>query len=69
MQELARNEATVAEVRTAANACRSFDVQTIAQSVEDAPTLNALRKLDITFAQGYGISHPSPLGRMSNAAA
>ena len=69
MQELASNEATVAEVRTAANACRSFDVQTIAQSVEDAPTLNALRKLDITFAQGYGISHPSPLGRMSNAAA
>jgi EAL domain-containing protein (putative c-di-GMP-specific phosphodiesterase class I) len=44
-------------------------VQTIAQSVENAPTLNALRKLDITFAQGYGISRPSPLGRMNNAAA
>ena len=69
MQELSRNEATVAAVRTAASACRSFDVQTIAQNIENARTLNVLRKLDITFAQGYGIARPSPLGRMNNAAA
>lgn len=61
IQELAHNEAAVAEVKTAAHACRSFDVQTIAQHVENAPTLNLLRKLNVSFAQGYGISRPGPL--------
>ena len=62
IQELAHSEAAVAEVRTAAHACRSFEVQTIAQNVEDAPTLKLLRKIDVGFAQGYGISRPGPLG-------
>jgi EAL domain-containing protein (putative c-di-GMP-specific phosphodiesterase class I) len=35
-------------------------VQTIAQYVESAPTLTLLRKFDIDFAQGYGISKPVP---------
>ena len=69
IQDLATSEATVAEVRTAVNACRSFDVQTIAQNVENAPTLNLLRKLEISFAQGYGIARPGPLGRMNKPAA
>ena len=55
------DHAAAAEVRTAARACRSFDVQTIAQYVESAPTLTVLRKLEIDFAQGYGISKPAPL--------
>ncbi len=61
IQELTSNEAAAAEVKTAARACRTFDVQTIAQHVEDAPTLSLLRKLDVSFAQGYGISRPGPL--------
>ncbi len=61
IRNLATNEAAAAEVRTAARACRSFDVQTIAQYVESAPTLTLLRKLEIDFAQGYGISKPAPL--------
>jgi EAL domain-containing protein (putative c-di-GMP-specific phosphodiesterase class I) len=68
MQELAQSEATVAEVRAAANACRTFDVQTIAQNVENVPTLDLLRKLGIGFAQGYGIARPGPLGRMHKPA-
>lgn len=66
-QDLAESDATAAEVKMAVNACRSFDVRTIAQNVENAPTLNLLRKLDITFAQGYGIARPAPLGRMNSA--
>jgi EAL domain-containing protein (putative c-di-GMP-specific phosphodiesterase class I) len=69
IQDLATSETTAAEVKTAANACRSFDVQTIAQNVENAPTLNLLRKLDISLAQGYGIARPGLLGRMNNPAA
>jgi EAL domain-containing protein (putative c-di-GMP-specific phosphodiesterase class I) len=68
VQELAQSEAAVAEVKTAAHACRSFDVQTIAQNVENAPTLNLLRKLNINFAQGYGISRPGPLAKPAKAA-
>jgi len=68
IQELTHNEAAVAEVKTGARACRSFDVQTIAQHVEDAPTLNLLRKLDISFAQGYGISRPGPLRKAAKPA-
>ncbi len=62
VQELAHDKVVAAEVKTAAHACRSFGVHTIAQHVEDAPTLSLLRKLEVTFAQGYGISRPGPLG-------
>jgi len=62
IKEITHDKAVAAEVRTAVRACRTMDVQTIAQYVENAPTLNLLRKLDINFAQGYGISKPGPLG-------
>ena len=61
IRNLENNQAAEAEIRTAARACRSFDVQTIAQYVESAPTLTLLRKLKIDFAQGYGISKPAPM--------
>lgn len=61
VREIATSEATNAAVKTAVQACRSFDVQTIAQYVEDASTLNALRKAEVGFAQGYGIGRPAPL--------
>jgi EAL domain-containing protein (putative c-di-GMP-specific phosphodiesterase class I) len=63
IQQLAQSESAQVEVKTAARACQSFDVQTIGQFVENAPTLNALRKLNINFAQGYGISKPGLLMR------
>mgnify|MGYP003339416733 CR=1 FL=1 len=61
VNEIAVSEAVAAAVKTAAQACRSFDVQTIAQYVEDVPTLNALRRAEVGFAQGYGIGRPAPL--------
>ncbi len=63
IQELADNEEVAAEVKAAAGACRSINVQTIAQGVESAPTLSVLRKLDVNYAQGYGISRPGPLDK------
>lgn len=68
IKELTHDKAAAAEVKTAASACRTFDVQTIAQYVEDVPTLNLLRQLDIGFAQGYGISRPGPLGKLASGA-
>jgi diguanylate cyclase (GGDEF)-like protein/PAS domain S-box-containing protein len=36
-------------------------IRTIAESVEDAVTLEALREIGVDYAQGYGISMPEPL--------
>lgn len=36
-------------------------MQTIAESTENADIRNALRKLGVDFAQGYGVSHASPI--------
>lgn len=65
IRELLTNPAAAAEIKTAARVCKSFDVQTIAQYVELAPTLTLLRQNDIDFAQGYGISKPAPLASVT----
>jgi diguanylate cyclase (GGDEF)-like protein/PAS domain S-box-containing protein len=36
-------------------------IRTIAESVEDRPTLEALRDIGVDYAQGYGLSMPEPL--------
>ena len=36
-------------------------LKTVAEFVENEETLNALKEIDIDFAQGFGISKPGPL--------
>jgi diguanylate cyclase (GGDEF)-like protein/PAS domain S-box-containing protein len=36
-------------------------IRTIAESVEDSPTLEILRQIGVNYAQGYGLSLPEPL--------
>jgi diguanylate cyclase (GGDEF)-like protein/PAS domain S-box-containing protein len=36
-------------------------IRTIAESVEDNPTLEILRQIGVNYAQGYGLSMPEPL--------
>ena len=38
-----------------------MQIKTIAESVEDTPTLEALREMKVDFAQGHEIAHPLPL--------
>jgi len=38
-----------------------MDIRTIAESVEDRTTLEALRKIGVDYAQGYSLSMPEPL--------
>jgi diguanylate cyclase (GGDEF)-like protein/PAS domain S-box-containing protein len=40
-------------------------IRTVAESVEDAATLDAVRRLGIDFAQGYHIAEPEPLGTIA----
>jgi EAL domain-containing protein (putative c-di-GMP-specific phosphodiesterase class I) len=69
IRELAENEDAAAEVKAGAVACRAINVLTIAQGVESAPTLKALRTLDVNYAQGYGIARPGPLDKAPAAPA
>jgi PAS domain S-box-containing protein len=40
---------------------RQFQIETIAEGVEDQPTLDELQRLGIDYAQGYWIGRPAPL--------
>jgi PAS domain S-box-containing protein len=40
---------------------RQFNIETIAEGVEDQPTLEELRRLGVDYAQGYWTGRPAPL--------
>ena len=40
---------------------QAFGLQTVAEGVEDAATLQLLRALGVDFAQGYHIARPRPV--------
>lgn len=42
------------------NLAHTFGMTTIAEGVEDEPTIDVLRELDVGFAQGFGICRPKP---------
>jgi PAS domain S-box-containing protein len=44
---------------------RALGVRTIAEMVEDEPTVAMLRKLNVNFAQGFGISRPQLLADLN----
>ncbi len=55
----------------AATICRvakAIGIRTIAEMVEDEVTLKLLRKLEVDFAQGFGISRPQPLADLTGPA-
>jgi len=43
---------------------RQFKIQTIAEGVEDQPTLEELRRLGVNYAQGYWTGRPVPLSQV-----
>lgn len=48
-------------VKCVADVARMLEVKTVAEFVEDDATLQALKELQIDFAQGYLFARPSPL--------
>jgi EAL domain-containing protein (putative c-di-GMP-specific phosphodiesterase class I) len=61
VQNLLRNPAELARARALNAACQQMGVRTVAESVEDAATLSALRKMGVDYAQGFGLADPEPL--------
>jgi PAS domain S-box-containing protein len=48
---------------------KRFGLQTVAEGVEDQPTLDLLAQMDVDQAQGYHLGRPAPLAHAPNPAA
>jgi len=58
---LTRDSAEIAKLQKIQEICQSVGVQTICTQVEDSQTLEILRRLQVNYAQGFGIDRPRPL--------
>jgi EAL domain-containing protein (putative c-di-GMP-specific phosphodiesterase class I)/GGDEF domain-containing protein len=65
--DLLRNPQDQVLVRALVQVCKAYGIHTVAEFVQDEPTLGLLRELGVDYAQGYLIGRPtsfekSPLG-------
>ncbi|HZZ92009.1 MAG TPA: EAL domain-containing protein [Usitatibacter sp.] len=58
---VSRDRAAASRLQQLQQRCRSFGVQTICTQVEDPQTLEILRRIQVNYAQGFGIDRPRPL--------
>ncbi len=61
VRDLSTNPASHHVVEAIIALARSFDVKSVAEGVEDAETLQLLRRMGVDRAQGYHIGRPAPL--------
>jgi diguanylate cyclase (GGDEF)-like protein/PAS domain S-box-containing protein len=58
--DLVSSKASRNVVQAVVGLARDFGVQTVAEGVEDAETLELLARFGVDFAQGFHIAHPEP---------
>jgi EAL domain-containing protein (putative c-di-GMP-specific phosphodiesterase class I) len=56
--EILRDSVAMAKVKAIQRVCRTIGVRTIAEQVESEIALLALRRLEVDYAQGFGIAAP-----------
>ena len=61
IRDIVHEKMANAKVQAIVRACQTIGLKTIAQHVEDARTLDLLKRLGVDYAQGHGISKPGPL--------
>ncbi|HYH62655.1 MAG TPA: EAL domain-containing protein [Solirubrobacterales bacterium] len=59
--DLTSNTRSQNVVRAVVSLAKSFELETIAEGVEDAETVTALRGMEVDFAQGYLFAKPKPV--------
>jgi PAS domain S-box-containing protein len=64
VHDLARNSASRHVVEAMVSLAHGFGQETIAEGVEDEPTVAVLRELGVDHVQGYYIGPPGPVGRV-----
>ncbi len=61
VRDVAYNPASRTVVEAIVRLAKGFDLETVAEGVEDQATLDEVRGLGVDFAQGYHIGRPAPL--------
>jgi EAL domain-containing protein (putative c-di-GMP-specific phosphodiesterase class I) len=61
VRNLLRDDKDRHVVQAIIGVARQFKIKTIAEGVEDQPTLEELRRMGADYAQGYWIGRPVPL--------
>jgi diguanylate cyclase (GGDEF)-like protein/PAS domain S-box-containing protein len=62
VRDLTSNEASRHVVQAVVSLAGDFGLQTVAEGVEDAETLELLKRFGVDFAQGFHIARPEPFG-------
>ncbi|GAA2641405.1 EAL domain-containing protein [Paractinoplanes durhamensis] len=67
--DLVENTQDQVLVRALVQVCQAYGIHTVAEFVQDEPTLRLLRELGVDYVQGYLIGRPAPLlsGRLPTA--
>src|SRR5690606_18045959 len=67
IRDMLANKTSIAIVRTIIELARNLGMESIAEWVEDAPTLEALRRMGVDHVQGYVVSKARPPVDILNA--
>jgi EAL domain-containing protein (putative c-di-GMP-specific phosphodiesterase class I) len=65
IRELSRDKVAHGKVNAINRVCQSAGIETVAEFVEDAETLDKLKAIGVNYAQGYGLSPPAPLSDLA----
>ena len=65
--EILRDAVAIAKVKSIQRVCRTIGVRTIAEQVESETALLALRRLEVDYAQGFGIAAPRLFARSAGS--
>lgn len=63
--DILRDPADLAQVASIARVAKTIDVKTVAELVESDACIAKLREIGVDYAQGFGISKPSPIDDLS----
>jgi PAS domain S-box-containing protein len=61
IENLVNSETDQIMVRAVAEVCQAYGIRTIAEFVQDEPTMELLRRLGVELVQGYLIGAPEPI--------
>jgi PAS domain S-box-containing protein len=60
VRDLVKDSASRSVVQAVLTLARDFGLETVAEGVEDAETLDLLRSMGVDYAQGYHLARPAP---------
>src|SRR5713101_403700 len=65
VRNIHKNQDALSKLEELNSCCQKLAMLTVAESVEHAETLSVLRKIGVSFAQGFGIALPIALNQVS----